>query len=188
MHRSILFLLLLGACTAAEYTSSSFPDTLELQPQADGTSIWTSDTFLEYDRILVEPFVVYFHPNVQFTAVDPNELDLLLMQMRGSAIEALDDDYFLASEPGPGVLLVRVALVNLQEQNVSRLGLESAIVEVRGVGSQNGKLEFAARNEQALRGLDVTGSGANRWAAARELAAKGAQWVKAQIDRAAGAE
>jgi hypothetical protein len=148
--------------------------------------MWVSDTLIEYDRILIEPFVVYFHPNVQYIAVDPNELDLLLMQMRGAAIEALDDDYFLASEPGPGVLLIRVALVNLQEQNVSSLGLESAVVEVRGDGSRNGRLEFAARNEQALRGLDLSGSGGDRWTAVREFSAKGAQWVKAQLDRAAG--
>ena len=64
----------------------------------DGTSIWVSDTLIQYDRILVQPFVVYFHPNVQYTAVDPNELDLLLMQMRGAAIDAGCQDR--AGRPG----------------------------------------------------------------------------------------
>ena len=96
------------------------------------------------------------------------------------------DDFraLLASAPGPGVLLIEVALTNLHEQALTGLGLESAIVEMRAIGSQNGRLEFAAQNKQALRGLDLTGSDEERWAEARLVAEKGARWLKAQIDRA----
>jgi len=186
MYRLIPLLLVLGACTATEYTSSFFPDTITLQPQEDGTSTWIAESLSEYDRILIQPFVVYFHPNVQYDAIDPNELDNLVMQMRGAAIESLDDDYLLASEPGPGVLLIEVALTNLHEQALTGLGLETAIVEMRGIGSQNGRLEIVAQNRQALRGLSLTGSDEKRWADARLVAQKGANWLKQQLDRAGG--
>jgi hypothetical protein len=184
MHRWISLLLLLGACTATGYTSSFLPDRVTLQPQDDGTNVWVSETLVEYDRILVKPFVVYFHPNVQYDAIDPNELDNLLMQMRGAAIAILDDDYLLAREPGPGVLLIEVAVTNLHEQALHGLGLETAIVEMRGEGSMNGRLELAAQNKQALRGLKLSGADNERWAEARLVAEKGARWLKAQIDRA----
>ena len=188
MYRFIPLLLVFCACASTNPHSGFLEDYSVLEPNAaaEGARAWVAPTFVDYDHYLVEPFVAYFHPNVQGKPINPNELDYLLTHLRGALIGSLTDDYLLARQPGPGVLRIEVAVTDLHEQGGkdSGLGLLGASVEMRGTDSETGDLVIAAMRTRGLRDLDLSGAGSAKWAPARALAQRWAEWLKQEVDRA----
>ncbi|MHC4958200.1 MAG: DUF3313 family protein [Planctomycetota bacterium] len=168
MKTILTLILLLGACTTT-VAEPGFIDYSILRPDPDaaGGESWVSPDTKWYDRVIVEPFVVYFHPNVQRQPVDANELDDLLTRLRGLVIDALTEDTLLATEAAPGVLRLEVAITDLYESG--KLGLEKANVELRATDSVTGELRAAAIYPAELRdvasGKEGVREAAKRWAA-----------------------
>ena len=179
--------LLLAACATTTSRDPGFLDDysiLEPNPDVPDSQRWISADIGQYDRILVEPFVAYFHPNVYGKPVDANELDDLLTRLRGFVIDALTEDSLLETEPGPGVLRLEAALTDLHEKSGkgSGLGLEKANLEMRATDSTTGKLLAAAVYHAKIRELEAAGDG--KWAPARKAAKRWAERVKRALDAA----
>jgi hypothetical protein len=167
MKTLLILSLLLAACTVTA-VEPDFIDYTILRPNPDvpGEELWVSPDTKWYDRVIVEPFVAYFHSNVQGKPVDANDLDEMLTRLRGYVIDALTEDTLLASEAGPGVARLEVAVTDLYE--AGRLGLEDASVEARVTDSASGELLAAARYRAELRsvasGKESVRDAAKRWA------------------------
>jgi hypothetical protein len=180
--------LLLAACATPTSSGDSgfLKDYSILAPNPDVPDVqrWISADASQYERILVVPFVAYFHPNVAGKPINANELDDLLTRLRSQVIAALADDSLMATEPGPGVLRLEVAITDLHEQASagSDLGLGNANVELRATDSQTGTLLAAATQRAKLDGLEQGADG--KWALAREAAKIWAQRIAAALDAA----
>ncbi|MEE8106040.1 MAG: DUF3313 domain-containing protein [Planctomycetota bacterium] len=187
MKKLLPLTLLMAACATTTSSDSGFLDDYSIlapNPDVTDSQRWISADIGQYDRILVAPFVAYFHKNVAGKPVNANELDDLLTRLRGFVIDALAEDSLMATEPGPGVLRLEVAVTDLHEQPAkgSGLGLGSANLEMRATDSETGALLAAAVHRAKLGGLDNAGDG--KWAPARAAAKSWAQRVALALDGA----
>jgi len=170
----LLFVFFAGCQTTSPSNAGFLADYAQLQPHPDDPDIlrWLSPAAGYYGEILVVPQVAYFHANVHGYPVDADALDTFLTRLRGAIIDALDDDYLLATQPGPGVLRLAVAVTDLFKEPGSKggLGLRDANVEMRGVDSVTGTVVFAAVYSKRLANVTASDSGdaldelARRWA------------------------
>lgn len=172
--------LLLAACATPMSRDAGFLDDYSIlapNPDVQDSQRWISADIGQYDRILVAPFVAYFHENVAGKPVDANELDDLLTRLRGFVIDALAQDSLMATEPGPGVLRLEVAVTDLHEESAkgSGLGLGDANLEMRATDSTSGALLAAVVYQAKLGRLDAGGDG--EWAPARKAAKRWAERV-----------
>jgi len=177
--------LLLAACATPTSRDAGFLNDYSIlapNPDVQDSQRWISADIGGYDRILVAPFVAYFHENVAGKPVDANELDDLMTRLRGFVIDALAQDSLMATEPGPGVLRLEVAVTDLHEESAkgSGLGLGNANLEMRATDSTSGALLAAAVFQAKLGEMDAAGDG--KWVPAREAAKRWAQRVKLALD------
>ncbi|MCZ6786796.1 MAG: DUF3313 family protein [Planctomycetota bacterium] len=189
MKKFLLFSLLLTACATTTSSNPGFLDDysiLEPNPDVPDSERWISHKAGQYDRIIVEPFVAYFHYNVYGKPVDANELDDLLTRLRGFVIDALTEDSLLETESGPGVMRLEVAVTDLHEEagKGSGLGLENANIEMRATDSMTGTLVAAAVFRARFDQIDLAATGDDKWAPARAGAKRWAARLKAGLDAA----
>ena len=189
MNKLPLLALLLAACATTKLSDPGFLDDysiLEPNPDVPDSERWISPKAGQYDRIIVEPFLAYFHYNVYGNPVDANELDDLLTRLRGFVIDALTEDSLLETESGPGVMRLEVALTDLHEEESegSGLGLKNARVEMRATDSETGTLIFAAVYRARFDQIDLAAAGDDKWAPARAGAKRWAARLKAGLDAA----
>ena len=160
--RALFLALLLAAC--APTTSGFLEDYSILAPNPDvpGSKRWISPDAPAYDRVLVAPFVAYFHPDVVGQPIDPNELDDLLTRLRGFVVDALTEDTLLAAEPGAGVLRLEVAVTDLHEAegniNIEMRATDSATGELVAAAVSGAKVSVSATDDEWR-------TAAKRWAA-----------------------
>jgi hypothetical protein len=186
MKLLLLLPLLLTGC-AMTTTDAGFLDDysiLKSNPDVPNSRRWISNDIGQYDRVLVAPVVAYFHANVQGKPVDANELDDMLTRLRSCVIEALAENSLMATEAGPGVIRLEVAVTDLHEKQGkgSGLGLGSANLELRATDSTTGTLLAAAAFPARLGEL-----GANsdvKWAPVREAAKSWAVRIQQALDAA----
>ena len=69
-----------------------------------------------YDKVLVEPIVVWLDPGSEYQAISPDELKELTDYFHASIVRALGDAYPVVEQPGPGVLRLRIALTGITAQ------------------------------------------------------------------------
>lgn len=185
MKKLLLLALLFVGCAEVQSNNSGFlPDyaVLAQDPGDPDVERWLSPDAGYYGRLMVPPLVAYFHENVHGRPICANELDDLLTRLRGAVIDALDDEYLLATEPGPGVLRLEIAVTDLHKQSdaFSGLGLRDANVEMRGVDSQTGEVVFAAIYSRRL----TRSTGDDKEAAVRAVATDWVAHVREEIDAA----
>lgn len=70
--------------------------------------------FKKYDKVMMDHVVFYFKDDAENKEIDPEELKELADAFHNSIIESLKEAYPMVSEPGPGVLRVRVAITELE--------------------------------------------------------------------------
>lgn len=110
------------ASDAALVTKSGFlSDYARLAPVAavEGARCWRKpDTsFRSFDKILVTRIHVTLKPG-QVKTVDPSDLKALLDYFHASLVKALSPQWQVVDKPGPGVLVMRIALTDLTPTNV----------------------------------------------------------------------
>jgi hypothetical protein len=89
-----------------------------LRPASDGGNalVYVSRPGVlgEYERFLLDPVLIYFHPESKADAVSPEELQRLASALRDAVIEELEDGgYSVVHAPGAGVLRVRAAITDV---------------------------------------------------------------------------
>lgn len=121
--------LLLSACATTSQTPESanisqskqyagfISDYSKLKPVAndDNAESWLDPTvdFAGYDKVLIERIRVVLKNDEQAQAIDPTELKVLADYFHEALVREFGDTYPVVSEPGPGVLRMRIAITNL---------------------------------------------------------------------------
>jgi hypothetical protein len=77
---------------------------------APGASAKLSD----YKSIMVDHPEVFIDKDSPYQGFKPAQLAVVVETFRQAVIEALSDDYTITDQPGPGVLYLRLGLVNLK--------------------------------------------------------------------------
>jgi hypothetical protein len=119
--------LLLAACATGPNLSEqapppaayagflTHPDRLQPVPGDSGAFRWIeSDARLaQYHQILLERIQVQLASDADYKAVDPTELKALVDYFHQAIVNALGDAYPVVNRPGPGVLRVKITIVDL---------------------------------------------------------------------------
>jgi len=90
-------------------------DRLQPVPGDSGAYRWmdSSANLGRYNQILLERIQVQLASDAEYKAVDPTELKTLTDYFHQAIVIALGDTYPVVTKPGPGVLRVKITLVDL---------------------------------------------------------------------------
>lgn len=114
--------IFLGACNSmklmSSYKDSGFlSDYSKLKPDPDnsGAEIWIKPGFRlkNYDKILLDNIVVWYKDKAAYKGINASKLKILTDYLHTAIIKALGADYPVVTEPGPGVLRIRIAITEL---------------------------------------------------------------------------
>jgi len=74
------------------------------------------DVLKTYHKFFIEPVTVYLLPEAADRGIDPDDLDRLARYFSEAVTDELDnsDRYEVVTEPGPGVVVVRIAITNVE--------------------------------------------------------------------------
>jgi hypothetical protein len=116
-----------------------------------------------YKRIMLDPVLVYLHPDVKADEVMPADQRTVKMLLKAALLEELGRHYDVTTSPlakGPDVMEIRAALTNASKPKRTDEGVDlgSATIEVEVVDSLTGERLIAA----------VSQKGATRFTETRE--------------------
>jgi len=166
----ILALLLVagaGACTSTDLpTSGILGDYSDFERRGDTLLVDEAaepGELRRYTKIMLDPVLIYLHPDVQADEVRPADQRTIKMLLKQTLLEELSRHYEVTTSPlakGPNVMKIRAALTNARRPKRTDEGVDlgSATIEVEVVDSVTGKRLVAA----------VSQKGAERFAETRE--------------------
>ena len=119
------------ASDAARATRSGFlTDYARLAPVpgGDGVRCWRQPgaAWKTYDKVLVSRMQVTLKPG-ESKHVDPSDLKMLFDYFHGALVTALKPSMQVVDKPGPGVLVLRIALTDLVPTNVAESVVGTAV-------------------------------------------------------------
>lgn len=133
-----------------------------------------------YHKFMIEPITVYLLPEAENRGIDPDDLDRLARYFTNAITDELlgSDRYEVVTEPGPGVLDIRIAITNVEptggKKNAAlKAGATAASVAVAPGASlavprlSAGKVEIEGEMLDSVSGerigAFVTGKSGRRW-------------------------
>ncbi|TDR53042.1 MULTISPECIES: DUF3313 domain-containing protein [Halomonas] len=95
---------------------------LSQDPDRAGAMIWESPDFRreDYTRVMIEPITIYISPESKEKGLRANELKALADGFVEAVTISLEPEVPVVSQPGPGVLYIRAALVDVKMDNKKR--------------------------------------------------------------------
>ncbi len=151
---SISVVSALAGCASQNVGHSGFLQNyaqLKPDPKVDGALRYLNPTknLKQYDRFIIDPIAVYFAPGAKGAGIDPTKLKELTDYFRSEIVKALTKNYRVVSAPGKGVMLLRIAITDVEESEpllnihpamkLSGAGLGGASMEAEGVDSNTGE-------------------------------------------------
>ncbi len=93
----------------------TYPDRLQSVPGDEGAYRWIApDANLgRYNKVLLDPIQVQLASDAEYKAIDPGQLKTLVDGFQQAIVKALGDAYPVVTRPGPGVLRVKITIVDL---------------------------------------------------------------------------
>lgn len=73
-------------------------------------------TLKGFDKVMIEPILVWYAPESKYKGIDPNELAAVTTSLRTALVDNLEPRYPVVQGAGPGVLQVRMAVTNVVAQ------------------------------------------------------------------------
>lgn len=110
---------LLAACATTPPAQSGFlSDYSALKPDKYGRPglLWAEKQGFDwktYRKVMLDPVVVYYHPQAGSKAIQPEELARLATYFREAVIAELQGTYPVVTAPGPDVLRIRAAITDV---------------------------------------------------------------------------
>lgn len=71
----------------------------------------------QYQKVMLDPVVVYYHPEAKYRQIDPEAVTKLTGYFREVVVEELADEFPVVTEPGPDVLRIRAAITEIVPAN-----------------------------------------------------------------------
>lgn len=118
---------LLGGCAATEQVrdverSGFLSDYSLLEPGGEGQAalryVNPDARFGAYDKILIEPVTIWASESSSLNEVSEEDRKMLVDYLHTALSNALSQDYGIASQPGPGVMRLRVAITEARKAPV----------------------------------------------------------------------
>jgi hypothetical protein len=111
------------ASDPSRFTQSGFlSDYARLKPApwGEGIECWREATLdaKQYSKVLISRMTVSLKPDQQ-QGIDPTDLKTLTDYFHGALVKALQPQMAVVEQPGPGVVVLRIALTNLVPTQVS---------------------------------------------------------------------
>lgn len=117
----VIALVFAAGCATAPPGSGFLEDYSKLQTDPNDQSLkwWEKPgvDWTRYDKLMVDPAVVYFHPDAEHRQIEPDVLKELTDYFRRVVIEEVQDTYPVVDEAGPDVLRIRAAITDLIPAN-----------------------------------------------------------------------
>ena len=126
LYGLVLLTLLLTACASgptseqtpgpASYAAFlTYPDRLQPVPGDEGAYRWIApDANLgRYNKVLLDPIQVQLASDAEYKVIDPAQLKTLVDGFQQAIVKALGDAYPVVTRPGPGVLRVKITIVDM---------------------------------------------------------------------------
>lgn len=119
---AIVLLLPLPQVLAADSEFIENMPELATDPDQPGAMTWLKDGVdrSAYTRVMIEPITIFISPNSKYKGLDADELKALTDGFVLTLTQTLEPEIPVVSQPGPGVLYVRVALTNVNLANKKR--------------------------------------------------------------------
>lgn len=126
MRKLLLVLMvvggLLGAPLAAknQFLDDYPPMTADKQrPQAQ-IYVAPGKSLAGFDRIAIDPILIWFAPDSEYQGIEPNELAEITNGLREALVDALEPNYAVVRNVGPGVLRLRLAITDISAEKRKR--------------------------------------------------------------------
>jgi hypothetical protein len=122
----LAFAASLAGCAAAPTTEQStfLGRTFDYQsaPDGSGALVYRKPGFkpgdgARYKRFMIDPVLVWYSPQSSYKGIYPDELKAITDYFRTTAVAHLQDRYPVVAEPGPDVVRIRAAIVDLHREN-----------------------------------------------------------------------
>jgi hypothetical protein len=111
--------VMLGACSTTPPVYSGFlQDYSALKADKYGKSalLWTEKSSFDWKRykaVMLDPVVIYHHPEAGSRAIQPEEAQKLALYFREAVIAEFKGTYPVSTVPGPDVLRIRAAITDV---------------------------------------------------------------------------
>lgn len=118
-----LFSAQLHATDKISYTGflSHYPD-LKPDPEFKGAYKWRNPEIdlKKYNKIMVAPMEVWLSPDSDYKGLSADQIRLVNGMFQAVMVEVMEPEYPIVSQPGDGVLVLRVALTDLNIKKKDR--------------------------------------------------------------------
>ena len=120
---SLVAVVMLVGCSSTPPPRSGFMvDYPDLKPDRYGNPRllwWEKPGFdwMRYQKLMIDPVVVYYHPQAKSKEIRPDDLKQLTDEFRDVVIAELGKSYPVVSTPGQDVLRVRAAITEIIPAN-----------------------------------------------------------------------
>lgn len=154
-------LALLGGCASdykvspSGFLASETYTSLEEGEAREQLVTWSNDQVdvADYRGFLVDPVELKLDDDADARNISPEKMAELSEYFHGQVVDFLGSDHEIATEPGPEVLRVRIAVTDVKEAlvllnihpatSISGLGLGAAAMEAEVSDSESGEVVFA---------------------------------------------
>lgn len=128
-----LALAMMAASCASVQKPSGFLDGYykNLQPGPEGAAkerwIKPGVDFSKFNKVMLDGVVFYFAGDAEDKGIDPDQMKELADSFNKELVNALKDKYPIVSEPGPGVIRVKIALTGIKQSRPVLSGVTSIV-------------------------------------------------------------
>lgn len=198
-----VLMIMLAGCAKAPPKSGFLQEYTSLhQDPRDESLFWYEIPdvhWKKYSKLMIDPVVVYFHPDAQNRQIAPEALAEMTRYFRNTVIEEVKDQYPVVEKPGPDVLRIRTAITDLIPANpllnataVVAVGLPvdmgGAAMEAEFLDSEGGRVLGAVVDKKV--GIPVNPEdyvvGFTRWGHAKTAMDAWAELLRASLDEVHG--
>lgn len=117
--------LSLAGCATPTGEQSPFlgrPVDYQSAPDGSGALIYRKPGFkpgdgARYRRFMIDPVLVWYSPQSSYKGIYPDELKAITDYFRTTTVAHLQDRYPVVAEPGPDVVRIRAAIVDMHREN-----------------------------------------------------------------------
>lgn len=142
-----------GAPTAGK--SGFLRDYSQLKKDSDGAMRYMNPriSLKEYNKFVIDPIVIHFAPKADGTSVNPENLKKVTDYFQKRLVKGLTESgrYQVVTEPGPGVLRLRIAITGIKKGTAAL----NILPQTKLVGGGLGGAAFEAEAVDSVSGERV---------------------------------